>query len=413
MATLQAVRGTKDLFPKDCELFRFINNTAFQVASQYGYGEIQTPIFEFTNVFHKTLGETSDIVGKEMYTFTDRGGDSITLRPEGTAGIARAFISEGLAQQLPLKYYYCGPMFRYERPQKGRQRQFHQIGVEFLGANNALADVECLALSYDLFKALNLIDKLQLEINTIGDTASREQYRDGLVLYLQKFKNDLSEDSKVRLEKNPLRILDSKDAGDQKILQDAPLVYDYLSEDSQKFFNQVKEGLETLGIGFVVNPKLVRGLDYYCQSVFEWTTNHLGAQGTVLAGGRYDGLISMMGGPTTAGVGWAAGLERLILLLEGQQISTPTKNIAVICAEDSAQNAALKLSHSLRCAGFKVEQPFSGNMGKKMKRADKLECEWACIIGSSELSQNSVMVKNLKTGEQKLISQSELVTCLK
>jgi histidyl-tRNA synthetase len=412
MANLQAVRGTKDIFPKECEFFRFINNTAYQLAAQYGYGEIQTPIFEFTEVFHKTLGETSDIVGKEMYTFTDRGGESITLRPEGTAGISRAFISEGLAQQIPLKYYYCGPMFRYERPQKGRQRQFNQLGVEFLGVASPLADIECLALSYDLFRALKLDDKAKLELNTIGDLASREKYREALVQYLQKYKNDLSEDSKTRLEKNPLRILDSKDAGDQKILIDAPSVYDHLNTESLNFFNQVKEGLEALGIAYSINSKLVRGLDYYCQTVFEWTTDHLGAQGTLLAGGRYDGLIGMMGGPTTPGVGWASGIERLILLLEGRSFPITTKNIAVIAAEETTQNEALKLSHFLRTHGFKVEQPFSGNMGKKMKRADKLECEWACILGSTEVSQKLVMLKNLKTGEQKLIPQAELLTSL-
>jgi histidyl-tRNA synthetase len=413
MTILQAVRGTKDIFPKECELFRFINNTACLLAAQYGYGEIQTPIFEFTDVFHKTLGETSDIVGKEMYTFTDKGGESVTLRPEGTAGISRAFISEGLAQQIPLKYYYCGPMFRYERPQKGRQRQFNQIGIEFLGSASPLADVECLALSYDLFRALKLEQKVKLEINTIGDSASREIYRNELVQYLLKYKNDLSEESKIRLEKNPLRILDSKDLGDRKILADAPSVYKHLNEDSLKFFNQVQDGLNALGISFTINSKLVRGLDYYSQTVFEWTTEHLGAQGTVLAGGRYDGLISMMGGPLTPSVGWAAGIERLILLLEGHQFQLGMTNIAVIAAEESTQNAALKLSHYLRNNNFRVEQPLSGNMGKKMKRADKMECEWVCILGSTEVSQNSVMLKNLKTGEQKLVPQIELLTHLK
>jgi histidyl-tRNA synthetase len=413
MANLQAVRGTKDIFPRECDLFRFINNTAYHLAQQYGYGEIQTPIFEFTDVFHKTLGETSDIVGKEMYTFTDRGEESITLRPEGTAGIARAFISEGLAQQLPLKYYYCGPMFRYERPQKGRQRQFNQLGVEFLGVASPLADIECLALSYDLFRALKIDDKAKLELNTIGDSASREKYREQLVQYLQKFKNDLSEDSKTRLEKNPLRILDSKDAGDQKILTDAPSVYEHLNAESLSFFNQVKGGLETLGISYTINSKLVRGLDYYSQTVFEWTTDHLGAQGTILAGGRYDGLINMMGGPATPGVGWASGIERLILLLEGRNFPSTVKNMAVIAAEEGTQNEALKLSHYLRSNGFRVEQPISGNMGKKMKRADKLECEWACILGSTEVNQKSVMLKNLKTGEQKLVLQTELLAALK
>lgn len=412
MANLQSVRGTKDIFPDECEKFRFINNTAYLLARRYGYGEIQTPIFEFTDVFHKTLGETSDIVGKEMYTFTDRGGDSVTLRPEGTAGIARAFISEGLAQQIPLKYYYCGPMFRYERPQKGRQRQFHQIGVEFIGSASPLADIECLALSFDILSALGLGEKVNLELNTIGDVESRKQYRQVLVEYLEKFRHELSEDSKIRLEKNPLRILDSKDAKDQQILQGAPSVYHHLNKESLEFFEKVKNGLAILGITFKENPNLVRGLDYYCQTVFEWTTDHLGSQGTVLAGGRYDGLISMMGGPATPGVGWASGVERLILLLEGQELRKPAKTIAVIAADEAAEAAALLLSHTLRKRGFQVEQPFSGNMGKKMKRADKLNCEWACLLGEAEILNQNITLKNLKTGEQRSVTEKELTNVL-
>ncbi len=414
MSTLQPVRGTKDFLPLESEIFRYINNTAFNTAKLYGYGEIHTPIFEFSNVFQKTLGETSDIVGKEMYSFTDRGGEQITLRPEGTAGIARSFISEGLAQQIPLKLYYCGPMFRYERPQKGRFRQFHQIGVECIGIPSAHADIECISLSNDIFKKFNLDKKVKLELNTLGDSQSREKHRTLLVEYLEKFKNDLSADSKIRLDKNPLRILDSKDANDQKILIDAPTINSTLTDESKKFFDDVCNGLIALDIPFEINNKLVRGLDYYTHTVFEWTTSFLGAQGTVLAGGRYDGLIKMMGGPATEGVGWASGIERLILLLEEDfnKNKITTNKIAVICADDDSYNYSLKVSQSLRDKNFIVEHPHSGNVGKKLKRADKVGCTWACIIGSTEVQNNSVTLKNLKTGDQNNFSLSDLVSTL-
>ncbi len=304
MSELQPVRGTHDLLPDEMRRYRRVAETARLAAECFGYQEMATPIFEFSEVFKRTLGDTSDIVTKEMYTFTDRGGETITLRPEGTASVARALISGGLAQHLPLKYFYSGPMFRYERPQKGRMRQFHQTGIELLGIKEPLGDVEVIATGAEFLRRIDAWDRSQLEINTLGDTESRQNYRKVLVDYLSGHRARLSEDSVSRLERNPLRILDSKDKGDQAVVADAPVYTDYLNAASRDFFAKVKQGLEALGIAYVVNPRLVRGLDYYSHTCFEVTCEELGAQKTILAGGRYDGLIPMMGGPETPGVGW-------------------------------------------------------------------------------------------------------------
>ncbi|MFA6022337.1 MAG: histidine--tRNA ligase, partial [Rhodospirillales bacterium] len=316
MSGLQPVRGTHDLLPEDSRRHRFVEETAFSIAKRYGYGEIVTPIFEFTEVFSRTLGETSDVVTKEMYTFADRSGDSITLRPEGTAGVARAFISGGLTQSLPLKVMYRGPMFRHERPQKGRLRQFHQVGCELLGVEGPQADIEVISMAWRILQGLGLGDKVQLEINSLGDAESRAAYRSALIAYLEPMRLTLSEESQARLEKNPLRVLDSKDEEDKRVVAQAPVMSDCMTPAAKEFFDQVINGLTALGIPFVINPKLVRGLDYYCHTAFEFTTTALGAQGTVLAGGRYDGLIGQMGGPATPGIGWAAGVERLAMLVE-------------------------------------------------------------------------------------------------
>ncbi len=405
---LQPARGTQDLLPETCRAFRKIDQMAQETSALYGFEEISTPIFEFSDVFHRTLGETSDMVSKETYTFSDRGGDSLTLRPEGTAGIARAFISNGLAQNLPLKLYYSGPMFRYERPQKGRYRQFHQVGVECLGLETPTADIECLALAFDFLGKIGLTNKTRLDINSLGDSESRKKHRDLLVTYLQDFAQQLSPDSQIRLQKNPLRILDSKDANDQKILQQAPLLKDCLNDFSKEFFQQVLAGLQALKIPYQVNDSLVRGIDYYTHTVFEFVTTELGAQGTVLAGGRYDGLIEQMGGPRTPGVGWAAGIERLALLLDPALTQSNLKTVAVICADDRAELKCLEISHSLRSKGLKVEMPSSGNIGKKMKRANKMGAQFAVILGEQEFNTQSVALKNLTTGEQKTISETEL-----
>lgn len=399
---LQPVRGTQDLLPETSRIFRGLDRVAWDIAQRYGYQEIDTPIFEFSEVFHRTLGETSDTVSKETYTFQDRGGDSLTLRPEGTAGIARAFISNGLQQLLPLKYYYSGPMFRYERPQKGRYRQFHQIGVESLGLESPLADVECIALGARLLNDLGLSEKAQLEINSLGDTSSRLRHRDLLVEYLSKFKTELSPDSQVRLEKNPLRILDSKDANDRKILESAPRLDKCLNDESKVFFDQVLKGLSQVGVKFELVPSLVRGFDYYTHTVFEFTTTHLGAQSAILSGGRYNGLIGLMGGNETPGVGWAAGMERLALLTGAARFPEEPTDVAVIVADEVAELYALGVVETLRGEGFATEfVAGSGNVGKKMKRAAKFNAAFTMILGGNEVQAGNITVKTMATGEQK------------
>ncbi len=396
MSSLQPVRGTHDLLPDDSRRHRWVEEVAFAAAKRYGFGEIVTPIFEFTEVFSRTLGETSDVVTKEMYTFADRSGDSLTLRPEGTAGVARAFISNGLAQSLPLKLFYRGPMFRHERPQKGRLRQFHQVGVELLGVESPLADVEVIALAWRVLSELGLAGKVRLELNTLGDADSRAAYRDTLTAYLSDFRASLSEDSRNRLDRNPLRVLDSKDEGDRKIVEGAPLMSDSLTPSAREFFATVTDGLTQLGIPFVVNPKLVRGLDYYCHTAFEFTTTALGAQGTVLAGGRYDELIAQMGGVRTPGIGWAAGIERLSMLVD--QVPAGVRPITVIPMGDALR--AMAVAERLRRAGMTVDLGYSGNMKKRMARADKVNARFAVIMGEDEASRGAVTIRDLDGGTQ-------------
>ncbi len=376
------------------------------MTQRYGYEEIATPIFEFTEVFKRTLGDTSDIVTKEMYTFEDKGGDEITLRPEGTAGIARALISGGLSQNLPLKYFYYGPMFRYERPQKGRLRQFHQIGTELLGVPEPLGDVEIIALGAAILTDLGVYDETTLELNTLGNTVSRAAYRNVLVEYFQDHRAALSKDSLERLERNPLRILDSKNPNDREVVAGAPEFGDSLDAESSDFFAVVESGLETLGIGYVRNSRLVRGLDYYCHTAFEFTTEALGAQGAVLAGGRYDGLVGLMGGPQTAGVGWAAGVERLAMLIK--DVPSPIRPIAVIPVGEDAQIHALRITNDLRQQGFTVELGYRGNLKKRLNRANKLNARIAIIIGADELAQDAVTLRDFDTGEQELVKLVEL-----
>lgn len=407
---IQKVRGTRDLLPEENILFRFVEESAYKKALLYGYGEIETPIFEFSEVFHRTLGETSDVVNKETYDFTDRGGDHLTLRPEGTAGVARAFISEGMMQNLPLKFYYSGPMFRYERPQKGRYRQFYQLGVECLGYESPLADVESIALAWDLLQKIGISPDCTLEINTLGDSDSRAAYREALVTYFAAHQEQLSADSKMRLEKNPLRILDSKDEGDKKLNAHAPKLEQYLNETSKTFFKKVLGGIEKLGVPYKVNSHLVRGLDYYCHTVFEFTTSKLGAQGTVLAGGRYDGLIETMGGPKTPGVGWAAGIDRLADLTPTSLAKKDEALIAIIGADDLGEEESIKVAHEIRCRGLKAENFLSGKMGKKMQKANKVGAHYALILGGNEVSKKTVTIKNFATGEQSEITREALTS---
>jgi histidyl-tRNA synthetase len=406
MASLQPVRGTHDLLPDEARRARHVTETGRVIAERYGYDEAATPIFEFNEVFARTLGETSDIVTKEMYTFTDKGGDLITLRPEGTAGIARALISGGLSQHLPLKFFYAGPMFRYERPQKGRLRQFHQIGVELLGVAEPAGDIEVIALGAAILDALGVQGNTTLELNTLGNTESRGAYRDTLVEYFSDHRTDLSADSLERLERNPLRILDSKNEGDRKIVDGAPEFDDSLDLESQAFFAEVCAGLDALGIRWTRNSRLVRGLDYYCHTAFEFTTDALGAQGTVLAGGRYDGLVGQMGGPATPGVGWASGIERLSMLI-GDGPAKP-RAIAVIPLGDAAEAVALKLTDKLRRAGLPIDLGFRGKMKQRMKRANTINARAAVILGDDELAQSSATVRDLDSGEQELVPLADL-----
>ncbi len=409
---LQPVRGTHDIMPAESARRRALADAWARVAGLYGYGGIDTPIFEQTEVFHRTLGDTSDVVTKETYTFTDRGGDSITLRPEFTAAVVRALISESLTQDLPQKFAYHGPAFRYERPQKGRLRQFHQVGAELLGAAEPEADVESIALAWHFLKELGLEKKVRLELNSLGDAASRDAFRAALVKYFTGHREKLSEDSKTRLLKNPLRILDSKDPGDQALIKNAPSYDACLTPDALAFKKSVTEGLKVLGIPYTLNSRLVRGLDYYTHTVFEFVADDgLGSQNTVLAGGRYDGLVALMGGPDVPGVGWAAGVERLLALSEIAALAP--RLVTVIPVSDAQETAAWKLAGELRAAGIAVDMAYKGNVGKRMKRADKIGAKAAIMLGEDEVKAGAASLKILATGEQKTLPLAQLIPALK
>jgi histidyl-tRNA synthetase len=410
MSELRPVRGTHDIVGEDALRHRKVIETGREVAARYGYAEVATPIFEFTEVFARTLGETSDVVTKEMYSFTDRGGEALTLRPEYTAGVARAFISGSLGQNLPIKLFCNGPMFRYERPQKGRQRQFHQIDVEVIGAPEPLADVEVIALGAQILRELGLAEHVRLELNTLGDPDSRRAYRDRLVGYLSAYRDRLSPASQLRLERNPLRILDSKDAGDRAILRDAPTLDASLNEASRRFFADVLAGLDALGIAYTVNPLLVRGLDYYTHTAFEFITDKLGAQGTVLAGGRYDGLVAAMGGPDTPGIGWAAGVERLAMLLD--ETPQAPRPVAVVPIGAGVELAALRLAEELRRSGHRVEFGFRGKLGQRLKRAAAQHARFAVLLGEDELATGQVVLRDLDRGEQETVPRQAVAARL-
>jgi histidyl-tRNA synthetase len=407
METPRTLRGTRDLLPGECKKFRFIEGQAAKISGQYGFEEIETPIIEPAAVFKRSLGDTSDIVSKQMYLFKDLGGDEIVLRPEGTAGVARAFINEGLSQLLPLKLFYRGPMFRYERPQKGRYRQFYQVGTEILGVEKPQADIELILLAQQFLKSLSLEGEIRLHLNTIGDSESRENFREKLVNYLETRKSELSKDSLDRLYRNPLRILDSKEESDRRVVAEAPSLADSLNDTSRVFFEAVQAGLQSQGIEPYIDPLLVRGLDYYCHTVFEFTSNALGSQNAVLAGGRYDNLISDLGGPKTAGVGWGCGVDRLVLMLK--ELPVGNQSVAIVPLGDDAEREALKLTQELRLAGVTCDLGFSGNMGKRMKRADKMGARCAVILGSDELVKGIVQVKWLASGTQQEVKRGEIL----
>ena len=406
MSDLKPVRGTHDILPEEHRRHRHVGDTARDITALYGYEEMSTPIFESTDVFRRTLGETSDVVTKEMYSFEDKKGRSLALRPEGTAGVARAFISGLRSEPLPLKLFYQGPMFRYERMQKGRQRQFHQFGIELLGVADPQGDIEIITLGAHILDALGIADKVTLQLNTLGDAESRQAYRGILVDYLEGFRGELSKDSLDRLERNPLRILDSKDQGDKAIVADAPKLSDHLNAESEDFFVAVKGELDAAGVSYEINPTLVRGLDYYCHTAFEFVTDTLGAQGAVLAGGRYDGLIEAMGGPSTPGTGWAAGIERLALMIAAPPPPVPA--IAIIPVGDDAEAEAQAQAARLRHAGFTVDLGFAGNLKKRLDRANKANAAAAVILGPDELAKGAATVRDMETGEQTEVPLSSL-----
>jgi histidyl-tRNA synthetase len=398
MTGLQPARGTQDLLPDAMRRHRRVGEAARELAMLYGFAEIATPVFEFTEVFARPIGEHTDIVAKEMYTFTDRGGEEVTLRPENTAGVVRAVLSNGLTQSTPLKFFYSGPMFRYERPQKGRFRQFHQIGVELLGVATPQADIEVIALGNRILKELGIAGRVVLELNTLGDAESRTAYRDALVGYFSARKSELSEDSRRRLDTNPLRILDSKDSGDLRLNAEAPTFDAYLNDASYEFFGRVRDGLAQLGIAYRHNPRLVRGLDYYTHTAFEFVTTDLGAQGTVMGGGRYDGLVELMGGPSMPGVGWAAGIERLAMLIAEPPV--PPRPVALVPIGEEAEIFMLRLAEDLRDRGLIVDLGYSGNIQRRMRRADRIGARAAVLLGDDELARGAATVRDLDSGGQ-------------
>jgi histidyl-tRNA synthetase len=422
MESIQSLPGTEDILPQsqrvgqdlkvaDIHTWQWVEATARELFQRAVYQEIRTPTFEQTALFERGIGEATDVVGKEMYTFLDKGDRSCTLRPEGTAGVVRAYIQHSLqAQGGVQRLWYCGPMFRYERPQKGRQRQFHQIGVEVLGSADPRADVEVILLATDLLQRLGL-KNLTFNLNSVGDRDDRQRYREALVNYLTPFKADLDADSQDRLSRNPLRILDSKDEKTQAIAAESPSILDYLGDASKRHFDRVLAQLSDLGIEFVLNPRLVRGLDYYTHTAFEIQSSDLGAQATVCGGGRYDGLVQELGGPVTPAVGWAIGLERLTLLLaQLQTVSAPSPDLYVVSRGEAAEANALNLAQALRQQGLAVDLDLSGSaFGKQFKRADRSGAAACLILGDDEAAQGTVQLKWLKSGEQTSLTQADLL----
>ncbi|WP_343528795.1 histidine--tRNA ligase [Sphingomonas sp.] len=396
--TPKRVRGTQDIFGDEQRRFAQVLRTFEHVHGLYGFQRLDLPVFEDTQVFARSIGETTDVVSKEMYTFPDRGGDLLTLRPEFTAGIARAYLTEGWQQYAPLKLATSGAVFRYERPQKGRYRQFHQIDAEILGAPEPAADVELLVMADQLLRELGIAEGVTLQLNTLGDAETRDAWRAALVAHFEAHRDQLSEDSLVRLDKNPLRLLDSKDPRDRPIADAAPDIDAYLTPEARAFFDAVTAGLDAAGVAWTRNARLVRGLDYYRHTAFEFVTDRLGAQGTVLAGGRYDGLVESLGGPATAGVGWAAGVERLAMLLD--EPARPTIDAVVVPMGAAAELRATGLVADLRRAGVAVDMAFRGNMKRRLAKANDQGARYVLILGDDELANGQVQVKALRTGEQ-------------
>ena len=420
MAKIQAIRGMNDILPDQTPVWQYVESTVRRVLGQYGYQEIRMPVVEHTELFKRSIGEVTDIVEKEMYTFEDRNGDSLTLRPEGTAGCVRAAEEHGLLFNQTRRLWYTGPMFRHERPQKGRYRQFHQIGVECFGMAGPDIDAELLILTARLWSALGLSDHARLEINSIGTSDSRKVYRQALVAYLEQYQDKLDDDSKRRLTTNPLRILDSKDPATREILQGAPSLDDYLDDESRQHFEQLKAMLNAAGVAYTVNPALVRGLDYYGKTVFEWITDSLGAQGTICAGGRYDGLVEQLGGKPTVAVGFAMGLERLILLLETLELVPEHVNnqadVYVTAMGDQAVAPAMALAETLRNelpGRIVVSHCGGGSFKSQMKKADRSGARFAVILGENEIAQATAGLKPLRDDQpQQEVAQADLAAVL-
>jgi histidyl-tRNA synthetase len=408
--TPQPVRGTQDIFGEDQERFQQVVETFERIRRLYGFKGVQMPVFEPTAVFARSLGETTDVVSKEMYSFEDRGGDSLTLRPEFTAGICRAFLSNGWQQHMPMKLSTHGPLFRYERPQKGRYRQFHQLDAEIIGASEPAADVELLCFADQLLKELGIDDGVTLQLNTLGDAESRDAWRSALVEHFSDHQAELSDDSKTRLAKNPLRILDSKAPNDRPIVDAAPTIDSYLTAEASEFFAQVTEGLNSCNVAWTRDSSLVRGFDYYRHTAFEFVTDRLGAQGTVLGGGRFDGLMEALGGPHIPAVGWAAGIERLGMLLDAPEMIGP--NAIFVPLGEGCEAAAMKLMGELRRSGLSCEMAYKGNMKKRMQKANAAGAAHVVIIGENELANGVVAVKNLTSGDQREIVFDGLVEAL-
>ena len=406
--TIQAIRGMNDCLPEQTGVWQRVESTLRQVVANYGYQEIRTPIVENTALFKRSIGEVTDIVEKEMYTFDDRSGDSLTLRPEGTASTVRAGNEHGLLYNQQQRLWYMGPMFRHERPQKGRYRQFHQFGVETYGLDGPDIDLEVILLSARLWKVFGISDAVTLEINSLGSNEARARYRDALVAFLSEHKDQLDEDSLRRLESNPLRVLDSKNPQVQALVKDAPVLLDHLDEESKQHFSLLCERLTQAGIEFKVNPKLVRGLDYYNRTVFEWVTDSLGAQGTVCAGGRYDGLVEQLGGKSTPAVGFAMGMERLVLLLtthETINVDASNADVYITAMGDEAAGFAMQVAESLRDARPNLRVMMhcgGGNFKKQLKRADKTGAQVAILIGTEEMNAKQVGVKPLRNDKEQV-----------
>lgn len=409
---LQPVRGTKDLFGEEIKIFNKIISVAKETSFSFGFEELQTPIFEFSEIFERNLGEASDIVAKEVYKFQDRSENYLTLRPEFTASVVRALLSNGeLFQNFPRKFFSYGAIFRYDRPQKGRQRQFHQINFEIFGEKSFFCDVEAILLANSILKKLDILGKITLEINSLGCLETKKKYEVALFEYFNKFKNDLSNDSKFRLEKNPLRILDSKDLQDIELLNEAPKINNFFSDEAKNNFDQILNLLEKFSVKYKINNLLVRGLDYYTSTVFEFITDHQGAQNTVLAGGRYDNLVEKMSGKNCPAIGFAAGIERLILLMNGNQ--EKIRKIAVNYISEQEKFYAFEIANKLRNEGFKVDFNFDANFKKQMKLASQNNCRFVIIIGEEEVKNKEATVKDFDNAKEQKVKQELLMHYLK